>query len=278
MCEEWEYIQYLTKVSTPLTFQQKKIVEFLKGQYCTNKTWIYFFKSSHCAACIEVYIYSKYNSKYNHYCPKNWQQKLVNMSKLCPKCQYFVGAPLLSITALIFLGIEFTRATHVFVGILFHSSTMTQRSCWMLDTWCFSTFHLRMPQMCSIWFRSGDTLGHSITFTFSSRAVIILAVCLGWLCWKTVSEGGHHLLLQNVTVHVGIHVSLSEPQLPDTSSSHAAPDHDATTTMLDCRQDTILLALLTRASPHMLDTIWVKQVYLRLIRPQDMVPVIHALG
>ncbi len=132
---------------------------------------------------------------------------------------------------------------------------MTSQSCWMLDTWCFSIFRLRMPHRCSVRFRSGDILGHSITFTFSSRAVIILAMCLGWLCWKTVSEGGHHLLLQNVTVHVGIHVSLSEPQLPSTSSSHAAPDHDATTTMLDCRQDTIFLVLLTRASPHMLDTI-----------------------
>ncbi len=48
--------------------------------------------------------------------------------------------------------------------------------------------------------------------------------------------------------------------------------------MLDCRQDTIFVVLLTRASPHMLDTIWVKQVYLRLIIPQDMVLVIHALG
>ncbi len=67
-------------------------------------------------------------------------------------------------------------------------------------------------------------------------------------------------------------------QLPSTSSSHAAPDHDATTTMLDCRQGTIFLVLLTRASPHMLGTIWVKQVHLRLTRPQDMVPVIHALG
>ncbi len=91
-------------------------------------------------------------------------------------------------------------------------------------------------------------------------------------------KGGHHLLLQNVTVHVGIHVSLNEPQLPSTSSTHAAPDHDATTTMLDCRQDTLFLVLLTRASPHMLDTIWAKQVYLSLIRPQDMVLVIHALG
>ncbi len=70
----------------------------------------------------------------------------------------------------------------------------------------------------------------------------------------------------------------NEPELPSTSSSHAAPDHDATTTMLDCRRGSIFLVVLTRASPHMLDTILVKQVYLRLIRPQDMVPVIHALG
>ncbi len=112
------------------------------------------------------------------------------MSKLCPKYQYFVGAPLLSSTALILLGMEFTRAAQVVAGILFHSSIMTSQSCWMLDTWCFSTFRLRMPHMCSIGFRSGDILGHSITFTFSSKAVVILAVCLGWLlCWKTVSEG-----------------------------------------------------------------------------------------
>ncbi len=176
------------------------------------------------------------------------------MSKLCPKCQYFVGAPLLSSTALILLGMEFTRAAQVVAGILFHSSIMTSRSCWMLDTWCFSTFRLRMPHMCSIGFRSGDILDHSITFTFtfSSKAAVILVVCLGGYVGKQFLKGGHHLLLQNVTVHVGIHVSLNEPQLPSTSSSHAAPDHDATTTMLDCRQGTIFLVLLTRASPHML--------------------------
>ncbi len=39
---------------------------------------------------------------------------------------------------------------------------------------------------------------------------------------------------------------------------------------IDCRQDTIFVVLLARASPRMLDTIWVKQVYLRLIRPQDI--------
>ncbi len=111
------------------------------------------------------------------------------MSKLCPKCQYLEGAPLLSSTALILLGMEFTRAAQVVAGILFHSSIMKSRSCWMLDTWCFSTFHLRMPHMCSMGFRFGDILGHSITFTFSSKAVVILAVCLEWLCWKIVFEG-----------------------------------------------------------------------------------------
>ncbi len=71
------------------------------------------------------------------------------MSKLCLKCQYFVGAPLLSSTALILLGMEFTRAAQVVAGILFHSSIMASRSCWMLDTWCFSTFCLRMPHVLS---------------------------------------------------------------------------------------------------------------------------------
>ncbi len=113
----------------------------------------------------------------------------MNMSKLCQKGQYLVGAPLLSSTAWILLGMKFTSAAQVVARILFQSSIMTSRSYWMLDTWCFFTFRLRMPHMCSIGFRSGDILGHSITFTFSSKAVVILAVCLRWLCWKTVFEG-----------------------------------------------------------------------------------------
>ncbi len=118
------------------------------------------------------------------------------MSKLCPKCQYFVGAPLLSSTALILMGMEFTRAAQVVAGILFHSSIMISQSCWMLDTWRFSTFRLRMPHMCSIGFRSGDILGHSITFIFSfiSKAAVILRCVwggyyVGKLPFGTVSEG-----------------------------------------------------------------------------------------
>ncbi len=170
------------------------------------------------------------------------------MSKLCPKC--FV--PLLSSTALILLGMELTRAAQVVTGILFHSSIMTSWSCWMLDTWCFSTFRSRMPHMCSIWFRSGDILGHSITLTFSSKAVVILAVCLGWLlCWNPCSPVQAVVMQHQTMMLPPLCLTVGKAQF----SWYSSPG----------------------ASPHMLDTIWVKQVYLRLIRPQDMVTVIHAL-
>ncbi|CAI9624049.1 unnamed protein product [Staurois parvus] len=84
------------------------------------------------------------------------------MSKLGPKCQYFVWPPLFSSTALTLLGMEFTRASQVATGVLFHSSMTTLWSWWMLETLRSSTFCLRMPHRCSIGFRSGDMLGQSI--------------------------------------------------------------------------------------------------------------------
>ncbi len=102
------------------------------------------------------------------------------MSKLGPKCQYFVWPPLFSSTALTLLGMEFTRASQVATGVLFHSSMTISRTWWMLETLRSSTFRLRMPHRCSIGFRSGDMLGQSIPFTLS-----VLEVCLGSLCWNT---------------------------------------------------------------------------------------------
>ncbi len=75
---------------------------------------------------------------------------------------------------------EFTRASQVATGVLFHSSMMTSRSWWMLETMRSSTFHLRMPHRCSIGFRSGDMLGQSITVTLS-----FLARQRSLLCWNT---------------------------------------------------------------------------------------------
>ncbi len=103
------------------------------------------------------------------------------MFKLGPKCQYFVWPPLFSSTALTLLGMEFTRASQVSTGVLFHSSMTTSWSWWMLENLRSSTFHLRMPHRCSIGFRSGYILGQSITFTLSffGKAVVVLEVCLG---------------------------------------------------------------------------------------------------
>ncbi len=169
------------------------------------------------------------------------------MSKLGPKCQYFVWPPLFSSPALTLLGMEFTRASQVATGVLFHSSMMTSQSWWMLETLCSSTFRLRMPHRCSIGFRSGDMLGQAITFTlrFFSKAVVILEVCLGSLsCWNTVlrrSLQREGKLCFSMSLHVG--------------STHAAPDHNTPTTMLDCRQDTLVFVLLTWLPPHTLDTL-----------------------
>ncbi|CAI9594621.1 unnamed protein product [Staurois parvus] len=82
---------------------------------------------------------------------------------------------------------EFTRASQVATGVLFHSSMTTSQSWWMLETLHSSTFCLRMPHRCSISFRTGDMLGQSINFTLSffSKAVVVLEVCLGSLCWNT---------------------------------------------------------------------------------------------
>ncbi len=56
-------------------------------------------------------------------------------------------------------------------------------------------------------------------------------------------------------VIVCIHGSLNvAPQC----STHTAPDHDTPTTILDCRQDTLVFLLLIWLPPHTLDTIWTK--------------------
>ena len=85
---------------------------------------------------------------------------------------------------------EFTRDSQVATGMLFHSS-MTSRSWWIFETLRTSTFHLMIPQICSLGFKSGDLLGQSITFTLSlfSKAVVVLEVCLGPLsCWNTALQ------------------------------------------------------------------------------------------
>ena len=123
-------------------------------------------------------------------CQQKWVHplgKVVNINIHHVNCQYFVWPPSLSWTAFTLLAIEFTRASQVATGMLFHSSMTTSRSWRIFETLRTSTFRLRIPQRCSIGFKSGDMLDQSITFTLSlfSKAVVVLEVCLGSLsCWN----------------------------------------------------------------------------------------------
>ncbi len=144
----------------------------------------------------------------------------MKISKLGPKCQYFVWPPLFSCTALTLFGMEFTRASQVFTGVLFHSSMMTSRSWWMLETLHSSTFRLRMPHRCLIEFRSGDMLGQSITFTLSFFSKAVVVIMLEYCPAAQSPMGGDHALLQYITVHVGIHGFFNELLLPSVSKTH----------------------------------------------------------
>ncbi len=90
------------------------------------------------------------------------------MSKLGPKCQYFVWPPLFSSTALTLLGMEFTRASQIATGVLFHSSMML-----LVDVRDLALLHLPLEDAPQIIF----------TLSFFSKAVAVLEVCLGSLSW-----------------------------------------------------------------------------------------------
>ncbi len=75
---------------------------------------------------------------------------------------------------------EFTRASQVATGVLFHSSMTTSRSWWMLETLRSSTFHLRMPHRCSIGVRSETCLASPSPLPSAS-----LARQWSLSCWNT---------------------------------------------------------------------------------------------
>ncbi len=126
------------------------------------------------------------------------------MSKLGPKCQYFVWPPLFSSTALTLLGMEFTRASQVATGV---SSTPLWRYHGPGGVRDLALLHLplRMAPRCSIGFRSGDMLGSPSPLPSASWrcvGVVMLEYCPA----AQSPKGGDHALLQYVTVHLGIMV------------------------------------------------------------------------
>ncbi len=178
-------------------------------------------------------------------------------------------------TAPSLLGMEWTSWRHFARSIFFHSSRMTSFRDWMLDgEWC-STCLFRIPHRCSIGFRSGEILGHWITFTlfFFRNPTVALDMCLGSLsCWKSArrprarSDGS--IFFQYRAIHLWIHDAINEMQLPDTSSTHAAPHKDTATTMFHCRHHAFFFVFLTFATPYSFEAISSKNIYLGLITPE----------
>ncbi len=125
------------------------------------------------------------------------------MSKLGTKCQHFVWPPLFFQHCLNPLGHGVHQS---FTGCHWSPHPLW----WMLETLSSSTFHLRMPHICSIGFRSGDMLGQSITFTLSFFSKAVVIIMLEYCPAAQSPKRGDHALLQYVTVHVGIHGCLNK--------------------------------------------------------------------
>ncbi len=153
----------------------------------------------------------------------------------------------------------------------------------MLETLRSSTFRLRMPHRCSIGFRSGDMLGQSITFTLSffSKAVVILEVCLGSLsCWNTALRPSLRregiMLCFSMSQYM---LAFMVPSMNCSSSVPAALMQPQTMTLPPPCLTVGKTHLPLYSSPSCRHTrLTPSEVYIGLIRPQDMVPVIHVLS
>lgn len=85
--------------------------------------------------------------------------------------------------------------------------------------------------------------------------VIGVVIMLDSILRAILQRVGDHAMLQCVTVYVCIQCFFSKLLLPTASVTLSAPNHDLSTTLLYCRQDTLGFVLFTWLSLQMLDTI-----------------------
>ena len=145
----------------------------------------------------------------------------------------------------VFLGMTL-QAWHTFIWEV--SPILLCKSFQVLSGWngerrCTAIF--RSLQRCSIGFKSGIWLDHSRTFRDLSRSqsCIILAVCLGWLtCWKVNLRPSLRSWVfwswfsSRISLYFAplIYPSILT-SLPIPAAEKTSPQHDAATTMLQCR-------------------------------------------
>ncbi len=181
-------------------------------------------------------------------------------------------------TAPSLLGMEWTSWRHFARSIFFHSSRMTSFRDWMLDgEWC-STCLFRIPHRCSIGFRSGDILGHWITFTlfFFRNPTVALDVCLGSLsCWKSARRP--RARSDGSIFSFSIEQYICEFMMPSMKCSSPTPaalmePHIRTLPPPCFTVGTMHFSVfLTFATPYSFSS---KNIYLGLITPEYRVPVV----
>ncbi len=199
--------------------------------------------------------------------------------KTVSKVSTFCRAPLLSSTALILLGLEFTRATHP--AHCWHTLPLLHNDITeLLDVRHMVLLHFPLEDapdvlnMVQAW-RHTWPLHHLQLHQQGSCYIggvfgVVMMENRFWRGWGIIfcfrmSQYMLELMFPSVNRSSSVPAVVMQPQ------TMMLPPPCLTV-------GKIFLVILTRAWPHMLNTIWTKQVYLRLIRPQDMVPVIHALG
>lgn len=141
---------------------------------------------------------------------------------------------------------------------------------------------LRFPNRCLIGFRSADTFAHWITFTlfFVRNAIVALDVCLGSLscCISACRPGAQSdgsIFSFNIKHYIcELMIPINEIQLPDTSSTHAAPHKDTATTMFYFRHRAFFFVLFTFVTSYSFEAISSKNIYLGLIAPEYRLPVV----
>ncbi len=152
----------------------------------------------------------------------------------------------------------------------------------MLDgEWC-STCLFRIPHRCSIGFRSGDILGHWITFSlfFFRNPTVALDVCLGSLsCWKSARRP--RARSDGSIFSFSIEQYICEFMMPSMKCSSPTPaalmqPHIRTLPPLCFTVGTMhfFFVFLTFATPYSFEAISSKNIYLGLITPEYRVPVV----
>ncbi len=172
------------------------------------------------------------------------------------------------------------RFAHISGGILSHSLQILSKSLrfrgWRLATQTFSSLH-----RFSMWFSSGDWLGHSRTLMcfFLSHSFVALAVCFVSLsCWNThprpIFNALAGLNALALTVHGLVHRLFDAVQLSCSLSRKTPPKHNISTSMFDGGDGVLGVIGSIPPPPNMASWVDAKEMDFGLIWPQHFHPVL----